>query len=24
VMLNWAYYYWFHERQVRLITDKER
>jgi NADH dehydrogenase len=24
VMLNWAYYYWFHERQVRLITDRER
>ena len=24
VMLNWAYYYWFHERQVRLITDNER
>ena len=20
VMLNWAWYYWFHERQVRLIT----
>lgn len=24
VLLNWAYYYWFHERQVRLITDNER
>jgi NADH dehydrogenase len=24
VMLNWAYYYWFHERQVRLITNNER
>lgn len=24
IMLNWAYYYWFHERQVRLITDRER
>jgi len=25
VMLNWAWYYWFHERQVRLITrTKER
>jgi NADH dehydrogenase len=23
VLLNWAYYYWFHERQVRLITDRE-
>lgn len=21
VMLNWIWYYWFHERQVRLITD---
>jgi NADH dehydrogenase len=21
VMLNWAWYYWFHERQVRLITS---
>lgn len=21
VLLNWAWYYWFHERQVRLITD---
>lgn len=21
VMLNWVWYYWFHERQVRLITD---
>lgn len=21
VMLNWAWYYWFHERQVRLITN---
>jgi NADH dehydrogenase len=20
VLLNWAWYYWFHERQVRLIT----
>jgi NADH dehydrogenase len=24
IMLNWGYYYWFHERQVRLITDRER
>jgi NADH dehydrogenase len=24
VLLNWAYYYWFHERQVRLITDNNR
>jgi len=24
VMLNWAYYYWFHERQVRLITHNDR
>lgn len=25
VLLNWAWYYWFHERQVRLITaDSER
>lgn len=23
VMLNWIYYYWFHERQVRLITARE-
>ncbi len=23
VLLNWAWYYWFHERQVRLITDCE-
>jgi NADH dehydrogenase len=22
VMLNWAWYYWFHERQVRLITSE--
>jgi NADH dehydrogenase len=22
VMLNWIWYYWFHERQVRLITDQ--
>ena len=21
VLLNWAWYYWFHERQVRLITS---
>ncbi len=21
VLLNWSWYYWFHERQVRLITD---
>jgi NADH:ubiquinone reductase (H+-translocating) len=24
VMLNWVWYYWFHERQVRLITDCRR
>jgi NADH dehydrogenase len=24
VMLNWVWYYWFHERQVRLITRRER
>jgi NADH dehydrogenase len=26
VLLNWSWYYWFHERQVRLITsaDSER
>jgi len=24
VLLNWSWYYWFHERQVRLITDCER
>ena len=25
VLLNWAWYYWFHERQVRLITaDSKR
>ncbi|ANA39463.1 NAD(P)/FAD-dependent oxidoreductase [Geobacter anodireducens] len=23
VMLNWIWYYWFHERQVRLITERE-
>lgn len=23
VMLNWIWYYWFHERQVRLITKRE-
>ena len=23
VMLNWVWYYWFHERQVRLITRRE-
>ena len=23
VMLNWIWYYWFHERQVRLITHRE-
>jgi NADH dehydrogenase len=23
VLLNWAYYYWLHERQVRLITDDD-
>ncbi|CAH2030334.1 NAD(P)/FAD-dependent oxidoreductase [Trichlorobacter ammonificans] len=23
VLLNWAWYYWFHERQVRLITTPE-
>ena len=22
VMLNWVWYYWFHERQVRLITKR--
>lgn len=22
VMLNWVWYYWFHERQVRLITTR--
>ena len=22
VMLNWVWYYWFHERQVRLITSR--
>ncbi|QSV46316.1 NAD(P)/FAD-dependent oxidoreductase [Geobacter benzoatilyticus] len=22
VMLNWIWYYWFHERQVRLITER--
>ena len=22
VMLNWLWYYWFHERQVRLITNR--
>jgi NADH dehydrogenase len=22
VLLNWVWYYWFHERQVRLITKK--
>ena len=22
-MLNWVWYYWFHERQVRLITRRE-
>ncbi len=24
VLLNWAWYYWFHERQVRLITAQEK
>ena len=24
VLLNWAWYYWFHERQVRLITKSDR
>ena len=24
VMLNWAWYYWFHERQVRLITTRTK
>jgi NADH dehydrogenase len=24
VMMNWTYAYWFHERQVRLITAKNR
>ena len=24
VMLNWIWYYWSHERQVRLITSRER
>jgi len=24
VLMNWAYYYWFHERQVRLITASSR
>lgn len=24
VMLNWVWYYWFHERQVRLITRRDR
>lgn len=23
VLLNWVWYYWFHERQVRLITRRE-
>lgn len=23
VMLNWIWYYWFHERQVRLITKRK-
>jgi len=23
VLLNWSWYYWFHERQVRLITAQE-
>lgn len=22
VLLNWGWYYWFHERQVRLITER--
>jgi NADH:ubiquinone reductase (H+-translocating) len=24
VLLNWVWYYWFHERQVRLITRREQ
>ena len=24
VMLNWVWYYWFHERQVRLITRRDQ
>jgi NADH dehydrogenase len=24
VLLNWAWYYWFHERQVRLITAVDK
>jgi len=24
VLLNWAWYYWFHERQVRLITADDK
>jgi NADH dehydrogenase len=24
VMMNWTYAYWFHERQVRIITAKKR
>ena len=24
VLLNWGWYYWFHERQVRLITAPEK
>jgi NADH dehydrogenase len=24
VLLNWSWYYWFHERQVRLITATDR
>lgn len=24
VMLNWVWYYWFHERQVRLITRRKQ
>lgn len=24
VLLNWSWYYWFHERQVRLITVMQR
>lgn len=24
VLLNWAWYYWFHERQVRLITSVQQ
>ena len=23
ILLNWSWYYWFHERQVRLITAVE-